>query len=324
MAGPKPYTEVKIGDKFGCFEVIDLEFKPTSHTKRRSTSRSLKAWWCTVRCLCGQEYERHVRSIKDYPQPALCKCSNITENGKIFKLVTRKRKRTHREYLVTNKRQSSKSRATKKGLEFDLSLEEVERLLFSPCAYCGHKGRNIFKYLDYPALPHNGIDRVNNDIGYILGNVVPCCAICNFAKSANSPEEFKEWVQRISEFTSYLTKIERVFPLNAAHTGIWTMNKTSAKSRNLPHTLTKEEYLQLALSDCYYCGIMPCNSYGIRTHHTFYNGLDRKNNLLGYTLENCVPCCLTCNSAKLDRTYTQFLAYIAELRAFAYFKNKSV
>ncbi len=37
---------------------------------------------------------------------------------------------------------------------------------------------------------YNGIDRVNNEMGYEPLNVVPCCQECNFAKCKMSKDEF--------------------------------------------------------------------------------------------------------------------------------------
>jgi 5-methylcytosine-specific restriction endonuclease McrA len=37
-----------------------------------------------------------------------------------------------------------------------------------------------------------------------------------------------------------------------------------------------------------------------------HNGIDRKNNSLEYTLENCVPCCRQCNFAKQGLSEIEF------------------
>src|SRR3990167_9823167 len=48
-------------------------------------------------------------------------------------------------------------------------------------------------------------------------------------------------------------------------------------------------YISLIKMPCHYCGGKLC-SVGI--------ALDRKNNLIGYTNKNVVPCCQSCNSRK--------------------------
>lgn len=70
--------------------------------------------------------------------------------------------------------------------------------------------------------------------------------------------------------------------------------------------------------NCYYCGNAPSNK---RTRDTgiatYYQGLDRVDNNLGYTIENIVPCCKYCNSFKLDRTEEEFYKHVDKI----YFKK---
>ena len=54
------------------------------------------------------------------------------------------------------------------------------------------KGRNG----DYT---YNGIDRVDNEKGYVHGNVEACCGTCNFLKGNLSLAEFHAAILRIIE-----------------------------------------------------------------------------------------------------------------------------
>jgi len=65
---------------------------------------------------------------------------------------------------------------------------EAAKILVSDCHYCGSKPN-----------PYNGIDRVDNKISYEIGNVVPCCKTCNFAKHTMSESEFFDWISRVSK-----------------------------------------------------------------------------------------------------------------------------
>ena len=73
------------------------------------------------------------------------------------------------------------------GHDMTLSFEEVCILWVQPCHYCGG------------TLPETGkgIDRVDSSLGYVHGNVVPCCTSCNRAKNAMSLVEFKLWVLKV-------------------------------------------------------------------------------------------------------------------------------
>lgn len=45
-----------------------------------------------------------------------------------------------------------------------------------------------------------------------------------------------------------------------------------------------------------------------------WNGIDRKNNDLGYVASNCVPCCVICNRGKNNMSYNDFVSYISRIK----------
>lgn len=64
--------------------------------------------------------------------------------------------------------------------------------------------------------------------------------------------------------------------------------KSMAKKRKHDWTLTLEQYIELIKDPCYYCeGFFGQTLKG--------SGLDRKNNELGYEVNNCLSCCGFCN-----------------------------
>lgn len=66
--------------------------------------------------------------------------------------------------------------------------------------------------------------------------------------------------------------------------------KSKSKQKGIPCSLTLEQYEEI-ISDpfcSYCCELLPETGYSV----------DRLDNSLGYTLENCVACCFTCNSRK--------------------------
>ncbi len=65
---------------------------------------------------------------------------------------------------------------------------------------------------------YNGIDRTDNDLGYITTNVVPCCATCNYAKKGKTVEEFFTWARRIAAHLSASTPTASEFEtLSSSH-----------------------------------------------------------------------------------------------------------
>lgn len=58
--------------------------------------------------------------------------------------------------------------------------------------------------------------------------------------------------------------------------------------------LTEEQFNELTKKNCVYCDRPPSQKWGLYT----YNGLDRLDNLRGYSLDNIAPCCWECNRIK--------------------------
>lgn len=84
--------------------------------------------------------------------------------------------------------------------------------------------------------------------------------------------------------------------------------KRSAIARGLPWEITDEKFYALIAGICYYCGEKPSNvvrKTGLKGTLTC-NGVDRLENTLGYTPNNCVPCCSQCNEMKMDKSLEEF------------------
>lgn len=86
-----------------------------------------------------------------------------------------------------------------------------------------------------------------------------------------------------------------------------------AKERGYSFNLTKEEFAYFLHKECYYCNSKDINICNLKNRIFKYNGLDRLDNTLGYTKDNCVPCCNICNVMKLDLTKEKFLNQIIKI-----------
>ena len=89
--------------------------------------------------------------------------------------------------------------AAKRGYSFNINEETFLALTSAPCAYCTACNTNTAKRAQYAVSEwsYNGIDRVNSDLPYAIGNVVSCCKACNAAKSAMPLDKFinSEWLK---------------------------------------------------------------------------------------------------------------------------------
>jgi 5-methylcytosine-specific restriction endonuclease McrA len=87
--------------------------------------------------------------------------------------------------------------ARKRNLEFALSRQQFLTLVTTDCHYCGEPPHAVKKRTYIGTFAVNGIDRVDNAHGYVVGNVVSCCPQCNKAKGTLSADEFKAWASRV-------------------------------------------------------------------------------------------------------------------------------
>lgn len=147
-----------------------------------------------------------------------CDCGNIT-----FVLATHLKNGITRSCGCLHRRQLSKrsrkdkgksgfntvlrtyiDSAKKRSLEFNLTKEQFSGLTKQNCYYCGigpsqivtpndktEIGKEWCKYI------YNGIDRVDNNMGYLINNCVPCCIICNKMKQGLRYDEFYKHIYKI-------------------------------------------------------------------------------------------------------------------------------
>lgn len=95
--------------------------------------------------------------------------------------------------------------------------------------------------------------------------------------------------------------------------------RESAIRRGYSFNLKPDQFRKLTKGNCSYCGIEPRQEkYNTRTGATngeyVYNGIDRVNNLKGYTFRNCVTCCSMCNKAKDVRTVSDFYKWVCRVK----------
>ena len=115
---------------------------------------------------------------------------------------------------------------------------------------------------------------------------------------------------------------------DAAFRGLLQGYKAHAEERKLAWELTDEEFRELTSSPCHYTGRPPSQvfvsshshyrrrKYGLppNPNGTYvYNGVDRLDSEVGYTLENCVPACKDANLAKQSLSKEEFINLCKEV-----------
>ena len=90
--------------------------------------------------------------------------------------------------------------AKKRNLEWRLTGDQFDDLIAQSCYYCKRPPSMTRKARRCNGdLTYNGIDRINNNLGYTTNNVAACCQICNRAKSNMTLEDFESWIKDLSE-----------------------------------------------------------------------------------------------------------------------------
>lgn len=79
--------------------------------------------------------------------------------------------------------------ARERNLSWELTEKQFETLVFSACYYTGRPASRIRKF-SCGEIIYNGIDRLNNKIGYVWENCVPCCSEINMMKKTLSYNQF--------------------------------------------------------------------------------------------------------------------------------------
>ena len=159
------------GKNYGYLTVISRASK---------VSNGVVRWLC--RCACGNTSIVIAQSLRAGNTKS-CGCRNGKGHkyNAYHKLFVERRKNAH-----------------DRGYEWSLSEEESKDLFQRDCFYCGKNPTQSFKSsTNTPPILYNGIDRIDNTLGYTSDNVVSCCGQCNHAKSAHSQTEFRDWVKRV-------------------------------------------------------------------------------------------------------------------------------
>ncbi len=80
-------------------------------------------------------------------------------------------------------------------LDFLISEKQFYSIVLQDCFYCGSPPQQ--RSTTSRTFKASGVDRMNNDEGYVLSNCVPCCSICNMAKGQSTVQEYAKWMDRL-------------------------------------------------------------------------------------------------------------------------------
>jgi len=149
------------------------------------------------KCDCGNIVETLASSVK-CGEIKSCGCLQKLAASEYIKIHGGRNKLPKGQAAFNNLYSLYKRTAKKNGKEFYLTPEQFKALTNSKCYFCGK-----FPYNEHrpPSMNggylFNGIDRMDNNVGYILDNCVACCTLCNYTKRNLTLIEFKELIKNI-------------------------------------------------------------------------------------------------------------------------------
>ena len=174
-----------VGQKFGRLTIVRFD--------RVDKFRKI-VWLC--KCDCGNEHFA-TTDILRRGNTKSCGCYRDT-----FKLLPG----DEGSFNTTYSQYEANSR--NRGYAFSLSKDEFRKITSKSCIYCGSKpkpyfakNRAVVKVVPYFC---NGIDRVDNSVGYEYSNCVSCCDLCNYMKRSMTADDFLTHVNKIVSYSRIL------------------------------------------------------------------------------------------------------------------------
>ena len=187
-------------DSCGCSRIKNIsgqvfgKLTVTSDYRIKNNGKKSRAEWL-CNCSCGKSIWVKSDSLKNGNTKS-CGCFRL-EKSRIGYGESSKN-RVLRRY---------KSDAKRRGLEFNISKESFFEITSKNCSYCNKVPSNIQNDKEsYGEFVYTGIDRIDNKKGYIDGNCISCCRICNMAKGEMSKEEFLTHITNIYKNLNYEKK----------------------------------------------------------------------------------------------------------------------
>ena len=153
-----------------------------------------------------------------------------------------------------------------------------------------------------------GVEGIFNAINLLQGNSKSCgCG----RKARADRELLKDRMRKAQK----LCPSNRVPVERACFNRVLRTYRKGARDRNLHWCLDYPAFERLLRSPCFYCGRAPHQKAKCRRGHVLYTGIDRVDSSQGYTPENVLPSCGTCNYMKASKDMRTFLSHIRSIYA---------
>jgi hypothetical protein len=199
---------------------------------------------------------------------------------------------------IKNFKKSTESRK----IALELTDEQIETFFKQLCDYCGKR------------VIYNGIDRIDSKVPYVHSNCAPACKNCNIMKRRFTVDEFLRVVKYLLHVKGIIGDNEYT-PTNEDR-ALFSPTKCpdafdfydEADEKNKYVGINENERIALMKGICFHCKI---------PHVGGAMGIDRLDSAFGYTIENSVSCCATCNFIKNVLSMDEFYTHLTDIYNFS-------
>ena len=119
---------------------------------------------------------------------------------------------------------------------------------------------------------------------------------------ANNAEQAKKWRENHPEKMSESNENKK----NSKEIN-YSNYKRNAEYKNLDFDVLFDDYSNVVTKECHYCGVIQGKGF---------NGIDRKDQSVGYIVDNCVSCCKMCNYMKGSTCEEVFIKRVEHILTF--------
>jgi len=130
-----------------------------------------------------------------------------------------------------------------------------------------------------------------------------------------TPEQNKKWckeyrlrnLDRLREYDRNRRELKNQQQNTRYSTSLryrFVARRNASIHREIDWNLSEKQFCEMVILPCHYCGVNAEFNDSTRN-----SGLDRKDNLIGYHIDNCVPCCYMCNTIKRSKTWEKWLRF---------------
>lgn len=236
-------------------------------------------------------------------------CSKCREQGRKQYIGE---KQNH-EALVVNNKDSDKTFCTVCHVAFPKFINNINKES-TKCMPCLEKQRSIEvlrvrdrDYSEYDRMRANDINRIRWKEEYNKkfnpGRLYRARQILKYGLTGYRRRRADAMTKYRNENPEYFEQVNIDRNNNGNYK--FTNYKYHAKQKNINFSLSKDEFIKFLNDECFYC------------NKTRAFGIDKIDCTLGYTIDNCVACCGTCNNMKnsLDvNTFIMRCKYIAHVQ----------